>query len=110
MTASPQSTPPSLPGAHYVEDPQSLIPAHAVKLLRNGAETFPVWLDVIDAAQARISIEMYIFSDDAIGRKFAEHLARAAQRGVAVRLMFDFVGCRATPAEFFQRMRGFGVH
>jgi cardiolipin synthase A/B len=110
MTASPQSTPPSLPGANYVEDPQRLIPAHAVKLLRNGAETFPAWLDAIDAAQVRISIEMYIFNDDAIGRRFAEHLARAAQRGVAVRLMYDFVGCRATPDEFFQRMRGFGVH
>ncbi len=27
-----------------------------------------------------------------------------------VRLLYDFVGCRDTPAAFFQRMRGFGVH
>ena len=27
-----------------------------------------------------------------------------------MRLLYDFVGCRETPATFFQRMRGFGVH
>src|SRR6185312_13187001 len=63
-----------------------------------------------DQARHRISLEMYIFSDDVIGRRFAEALSRAAQRGVEVRLLYDFVGCRETPAAFFQRMRGFGVH
>jgi cardiolipin synthase len=108
MTASPQSIP--LPGTRYIEDPQTLLNGQAVKLLRNGVETFPAWLAAIDHAQVRISIEMYIFSDDAIGQKFSEALARAAQRGVVVRLLYDFVGCRGTPASFFQRMRGFGVH
>ena len=108
MTASPQSIP--APGTQYIEDPQTLIAGQAVKLLRNGIETFPAWLEAIDRARVRISIEMYIFSDDAIGQKFSEALARAAQRGVAVRLLYDFVGCRGTPASFFQRMRGFGVH
>ncbi len=108
MTASPQSIP--LSSAGYIEDPQALVAGHVVKLLRNGVETFPAWLEAIDRARVRISIEMYIFSDDAIGQKFSEALARAAQRGVAVRLLYDFVGCRATPAAFFQRMRGFGIH
>ncbi len=108
MTASPQSMPP--PGSRYIEDPQALITGQAVRLLRNGAETFPAWLEAIDRARERISIEMYIFSDDAIGQKFSEALARAAQRGVQVRLLYDFVGCRGTPAGFFQRMRGFGIH
>ncbi|HXU62814.1 MAG TPA: phospholipase D-like domain-containing protein, partial [Polyangia bacterium] len=83
---------------------------HTVRLLRNGAQAFPVWLEAIDQARHRISMEMYIFSDDVIGRRFAEALSRAAQRGVEVRLLYDFVGCRETPAAFFQRMRGFGVH
>jgi cardiolipin synthase A/B len=100
---------PSTP-ARYVEDRRELLPGHAVKLLRNGVETFPAWLDAIEAARSRISLEMYIFSDDAIGRKFADALSRAARRGVEVRLIYDFVGCRDTPAEFFDRMRGHGVH
>jgi cardiolipin synthase A/B len=96
--------------ARYVENPRELVGGHAVKLLRNGLETFPAWLAAIDAARSRVSLEMYIFSDDAIGRKFADALSRAARRGVEVRLLYDFVGCRDTPAEFFDRMRAHGVH
>ena len=57
-----------------------------------------------------ISLEIYIFSDDTIGRKFADALIAAARRGVEVRLLYDFVGCRDTPAEFFDRMRAHRVH
>ena len=94
----------------YIEDPRELLGGNAVRLLRNGAETFPAWLEAIEAARARISLEMYIFSDDAIGRRFADALIAAARRGVEVRLLYDFVGCRDTPAEFFDRMRARGVH
>jgi cardiolipin synthase len=110
MTASPNSSSPSVSLVRYVEDARALIAGNAVKLLRNGAEAFPAWLAAIDDATRRVSLEMYIFSDDGIGRQFAEALGRAAQRGVEVRLLYDYVGCRETPAAFFQRMRGFGVH
>ena len=89
----------------YIEDPHELLGGNAVRLLRNGAETFPAWLAAIEAARVRISLEMYIFSDDAIGRQFADALVAAARRGVEVRVLYDFVGCRDTPAEFFDRMR-----
>jgi cardiolipin synthase A/B len=96
--------------ARYVEDRRELSGGNAVRLLRNGAETFPAWLEAIEAARVRISFEMYIFSDDAIGRRFADALITAARRGVEVRLLYDFVGCRDTPAEFFDRMREHRVH
>ena len=89
--------------SRYVEEPRELEAGHAVRLLRNGAETFPAWLAAIEAAQQRISLEMYIFNDDSIGRQFADALGRAARRGVEVRVMYDYVGCRATPAEFWSR-------
>jgi cardiolipin synthase len=110
MTASLNSSAAFRTLAHYAEDPRALVPGNSVRLLRNGAEAFPAWLAAIDGATERVSLEMYIFSDDGIGRRFAEALSRAAQRGVQVRLLYDFVGCRETPATFFQRMRGFGVH
>ena len=107
----PATVPPAdLTLSRYVEDRRELEPGHAVRLLRNGEETFPAWLAAIEAARHRISLEMYIFNDDAIGRQFADALARAAKRGVEVRVMYDYVGCRATPAEFFTRMRAQGVH
>jgi cardiolipin synthase len=93
-----------------VEDRRELVAGNAVRLLRNGTETFPAWLTAIESARVRISFEMYIFSDDAIGRRFADALIAAAGRGVEVRLLYDFVGCRDTPAEFFDRMRAHRVH
>jgi cardiolipin synthase len=102
-------TPAALP-TRYIEDPHELAGGHAVRLLRNGVETFPAWLTAIASARVRISLEMYIFSDDTIGRQFADALIAAARRGVEVRLLYDFVGCRDTPGEFFDRMRSHGVH
>lgn len=93
-----------------MEDPKALIAGNAVRLLRNGEEAFPAWLAAIDAARERISLEMYIFNDDPIGRSFAEALKRAAARGVKVRLLYDYVGCRFTPVAFFQALRDAGVH
>jgi cardiolipin synthase len=97
-------------GPRYIEDPEGLIAGNRVRLLRNGRETFPAWLAAIDGAGQRISLEMYIFSDDTIGRKFAAALTAAARRGVLVRLLYDFAGCRETPASFFQSLRLGGVH
>jgi cardiolipin synthase len=94
----------------YIDEPRALIAGNAVHLLRNGREAFPAWLAAIAAAKRRISLEMYIFSDDTIGRRFAEALIAAAARGVHVRLLYDFVGCRDTPAEFFDRLRAAAVH
>jgi cardiolipin synthase len=97
-------------GLRYIEDPDALVGGNAVRLLRHGREVFPAWLAAIEEARTRISLEMYIFSDDKIGRRFADALLRAAARGVAVRLLYDFGGCRDTPAAFFTRLRTGGVH
>ena len=94
----------------YVADARALVGGNRVALLRDGRETFPAWLGAIDAARERVSLEMYIFQDDSIGRRFAEALMAAAARGVTVRLLYDFVGCRDTPAAFFQQLRAGGVH
>ena len=94
----------------YIEDLDDLTAGNAVRLLRNGEEAFPAWLDAIDAASTRISMEMYIFDDDRIGRRFADALCCAARRGVSVRLLYDFIGCRHASPEFFANMRRAGVY
>jgi cardiolipin synthase len=99
-----------IPGSRYIEDAETLVAGNDVRLLRNGREAFPAWLAAIAAARARVSLEMYIFSDDAIGRRFATALLDAVKRGVAVRLLYDYVGCRETPSAFFDRLRAGGVH
>jgi cardiolipin synthase len=94
----------------YIDDLDDLTTGNAVRLLRNGAEAFPAWLNAIDAARTRVSMEMYIFDDDRIGRRFADALCCAARRGVSVRLLYDFIGCRRDSPEFFANMRQAGVH
>ncbi|HXI55032.1 MAG TPA: phospholipase D-like domain-containing protein [Polyangia bacterium] len=109
-SAEPSAAPAAPDPERYVSEPRELIRGNAVKLLRGGAEIFPAWLSAIHAARVRISLEMYIFSDDRIGRRFADALMAAVKRGVRVNLMYDFVGCRDTPASFFQRLKEGGVH
>jgi len=93
----------------YVEDLGDMTAGNALRLLRNGAQAFPTWLDAIDASSKRISMEMYIFDEDRIGRRFADALCCAARRGVSVRLLYDFIGCRHASPEFFANMRRAGV-
>src|SRR4051794_15285479 len=45
-------------------------PGNAVRLLRNGDETYPRMLAAIEGATARIGLSSYIFRDDAAGAPF----------------------------------------
>lgn len=46
----------------------------------------------IDQARDYITVEMYIFNDDAIGKKLTAHLISAHQRGVKVQIVVDGIG------------------
>jgi len=84
-------------------------PGNRIKLLRSGAEYFPALERAIDTAHREIWLESYLFADDATGRRIAAALARAAQRGVKVRVMVDGWGAKfyLTPAlERFMRDGG----
>ena len=84
-------------------------PGNRIKLLRSGAEYFPALERAIDSAHREIWLESYLFADDATGRRIAAALARAAQRGVKVRVLVDGWGAKfyLTPAlERFMRDAG----
>lgn len=63
-----------------------------ITLLENGSDYFPALIAAIDGAAAEIYLESYIFADDATGRAVAAALARAAQRGIAARVLVDGFG------------------
>lgn len=65
-----------------------------LQLLESGGEYFPALIAAIDAALHEVHLETYIFADDTTGRRVAAALARAAQRGVAVRVLVDGFGAR----------------
>ena len=85
-------------------------PGNRVRLLRDGPETFGAWLQAIQAAKRSVWLENYIIQDDATGAAFARALIGAAGRGVAVRVLHDWLGCvRRTGPDFWQRLRAGGV-
>jgi cardiolipin synthase len=49
-------------------------------------------LEAISGARRGIAIEMYTWSDDRLGRRFAEEVAKRAHAGVAVHVMLDAFG------------------
>ncbi|TNE39669.1 MAG: cardiolipin synthase [Sphingomonadales bacterium] len=46
----------------------------------------------IDAAERSVHLLVYIFADDAVGRRVAKAMGRAVARGLEVRVLFDPVG------------------
>ena len=53
---------------------------NALTLLENGADFFPALQAAIDAAEAEIFLETYIFANDETGHCIAAALRRAAAR------------------------------
>jgi cardiolipin synthase len=70
----------------------SLIEGNDVRLLKDAAENYPVWLDAIGAARRYIHFETYIIHEDDSGWVFAEALGKKAREGVRVRLIYDWMG------------------
>ena len=63
-----------------------------VRLFKNGEQFFPALIERIDNAKQSVSLETYIFANDDIGRAVSDALVRAAERGVAVRVITDGIG------------------
>ncbi len=57
------------------------VDGNALRLLENGAENYPAWLDAIAGAKRSIDFENYIIASDATGRRFRDALVERAQGG-----------------------------
>jgi cardiolipin synthase len=73
-----------------------LVDGNAIEPLAGGDEAYPRMLAAIDAAERSIGLASYIFDNDPTGKVFAEALARAAARGVEVRVLVDGIGASYT--------------
>ena len=68
------------------------VAGNQLQLLHCGSDFFATLLREIQHAQREIYLETYIFSDDAIANQVRNALCDAAQRGVAVHVIIDWVG------------------
>jgi cardiolipin synthase len=85
------------------------IPGNSISLQFDGPVTFDAWLEAIAGAKRYIHFENYILRNDAVGRVFRDVLVEKARQGVAVRLLYDWVGCWATPRRYWRPFRRAGV-
>jgi len=87
-----------------------LIRGNHVQLLRDAAENYPRWFDAIAGARHHIHFECYIIHDDEVGEQFADAFIRRASEGIAVRLIYDWMGgFGKTSRSFWARLRAGGV-
>jgi cardiolipin synthase len=80
-----------------------------VALLRDGPATFDAMLALIESARSSVSLESFIFRADDVGDRFATPLAAAVNRGVAVRILLDWIGVRGTRRKFLRELRAAGI-
>ncbi len=80
-----------------------------VEPLVDGDAAYPAMLAAIDGAQRSITLVSYIFDNDVAGRTFLDALARARDRGVAVRVLLDDVGARYSKPTMLGELRAAGV-
>ena len=79
-------------------------------IFTSGEAFFQSLINDISHAQHHIHIDMYIWEDDTIGNKVADALIARAKEGVAVRVVYDDVGCWRVSQRFFNRMSREGIY
>ena len=82
---------------------------NSVELFHGGRQFFLALFAAIRSAEHTILLEYYLIHDDHAGTELARELAVAVQRGVKVRLIYDYIGCLETPSSYFKQLARKGV-
>jgi len=85
------------------------VDGNRITLLRNGEQYFPSLAAALDGARQEIFLETYLYADDETGSLITDALARAAARGVSVRLLIDGFGAGDFAPRFHAILRGAGA-
>lgn len=86
-----------------------LLSGNRITPLINGDEAYPAMLNAIEKAEKSIGLSTYIFENDPSGGFFIDALARAAARGVEVRVLIDDVGSGVKWRSVFNELRAHKV-
>lgn len=87
----------------------AILPGNDVEILVNGDAIFPRMLAAIEVAQTSITFETFIYWSGSIGDQFTAALNAAAQRGVAVHVLLDWVGSRRMNPDMLAQLQAAGV-
>ena len=78
-------------------------------IFNNGHDTYEAMLTAIRDAKHHIHLATYILRSDDIGRLFQQALLAKACEGVAVRLLYDGIGCIKLNDSYIRTLREGGV-
>jgi cardiolipin synthase len=91
----------------HVERP--LLVGNRSHLLIDGPATHEAMFEAIASARQSIDLETYILEAGELGERLAELLVERRSRGVQVRVLYDSLGSRTTPREYFERLKAADV-
>ncbi|NYT82104.1 cardiolipin synthase ClsB [Alcaligenaceae bacterium] len=80
-----------------------------IDLLHNGGEFFPSLCAAIDGARRSVHLETYIFCLDRTGLKVLDHLSKACERGIKVRVVIDGFGSSEHALDIAGRLARMGA-
>lgn len=86
-----------------------LVRGNEGKILIDGPATHRAMFDAIARARHHINLQTYILEADEVGQRLADLLGRKRAQGVSVNVLYDSVGSRRTPPEYFERLRASGI-
>lgn len=89
-------------------DFHAIVPGNRVSLIHDSERCLPALLEAIEVAQVEVLLEMYWFSSDTWGRKFARALADRARHGIRVCVSYDAVGSYETDRSMFAELTAAG--
>jgi len=78
-------------------------------VLIDGPATHRAMFAAIASARNHVNLQTYILEADEVGESLADLLIRKRAQGVSVNVLYDSVGSRRTPREYFDRLRSSGI-
>ncbi|NMM50140.1 cardiolipin synthase [Marinigracilibium pacificum] len=86
-----------------------LTDSNSLKILENGAVSFPAMLNGINQARHHIHLCFYSFEEDDIGIQFIEALIKKAKEGVEIRGIFDGIGSWGLSKKIINDLKESGI-
>ena len=86
-----------------------VVAGNSITLMSKTEEVIDCLVSEIDAAEHHVHLLFYIFQDDVVGRRVADALIRAAERGVTCRVLADALGSRRLFKRLAPHLRRHGV-
>lgn len=92
----------------YNSDPTAFVGFNDVQIFTKGHDKFESLFEDIKNAKDHIHVNYYILKNDNLGKKLVELLTDKATKGVSVKVLYDSMGCRKLPRDFFAPLKKAG--